>query len=240
MKKIIIMIILIVMILLPYDKIYAFETKQYVNKNGITLTDKEYKFVNEFYGKAFFYNMNQDDYDWISILDVNNKEVFINTFYDIDTRGPFYSTGSKKISISKTCDTSKCTVLTNLTWLTNPIVRSYDVIGARFSGTSLFNNYFLTKVSSSSGVYYYSYDKVLSNGFGTSVLLPSSGTNIVVDQQFFTNPGGTIYASYQHATTNIPLSTSYYYNISGVGYGGVFDFYGPATGIYDGMGGVNI
>jgi hypothetical protein len=105
----------------------------------------------------------------------------------------------------------------------------------------LYTNTFVTKVTSSAGVSYFNYNKVLSNGFGTSVLLPASpATNIIVDQQFYTNLGGTIYASYQHATSNITLSTSYCYTISASGYGGVFDFYGSATGVYDGMGGVNI
>lgn len=241
-NHIILKLIIAFLILISIENVSALEENTYENKNGVILTEKEYKFVTSFYNDDYFNNMTQQEYDWISFLDINNKKVIINSYVDDNNaKGPVYSTGSKKITIAKTCDASKCAVLTNLTWLTNPIIRSYDVIGARFSGTSLYSNTFVTKVTSSAGVSYYNYNKVLSNGFGTSVLLPASpATNIIVDQQFYTNPGGSIYASYQHATSNISLSTSYNYNISASGYGGVFAFYGSATGVYDGMGGVNI
>lgn len=227
--------------------VYASTEKVYVNNNGIVLTEKEYSFVNTFYGNDYFENMTQDDLDWISDLDINNKTIYINTIndedaslIDISSRGPYHSTNSKSLSIAKSCDNVKCTILTNLTWLVNPYVRSYDVIGARFSGTSLYNTTITTKVSSSLGNSYFSNNKFLSNGFGTSVKLPDNATNLVVEQKFYVNVGGTVYASYQHATTNISLSNSYYYTISPNGLGGVFNFYGAALGVYDGMAGVDI
>lgn len=231
------------------NNVYASDKeKTYSNNNGVVLTEKEYIFINEFYGVNFFNKMTLDDFDWISDLDLNNKEVTIKKYHDNNdsninfflNRGPYYSTNSKSLSIAKTCDSNYCTVITNLTWLINPNVRSFDVIGARFDGTSLYNNTITNKVSSTVGNSYSSNNVFLSNGFGSSVKLPDNASNIVVEQKFFTNVGGTIYASYQHATTNITLQHSCYYTIGPNGLGGVFNFYGAASGVYDGMGGVDI
>ena len=248
MKKKFLLFVFLILIISISSKVYATVNKTFINSNGVELTDKEYKFINDFYGENYFMNMTQEDYEWISDLDINNRQVEINAYHDVSnlslnnilTKGPSYETNSKKISIARSCDTTKCTVITNLTWLTNPTIRSYDVIGARFNGTSLYTNNITTKVSSSSGTTYFSNNRYLSNGFGTSVKLPTGATNIIVNQKFYTNIGGNIYASYQHATSNISLPDSYYYTISPGGLGGVFNFYGNASGIYDGMGGVNI
>lgn len=233
--------------------VYAYENKTYINDNGVELTQKEYEFVNNFYGFDYFENMTQEDYDWISVLDINNNDVIINTIYDdelnvgnllsfgnVSINGTSHTTSSKKLVIAKSCNSFKCTILTSLKWLTNPTIRSYDVIGARFDGTSLYNNTISTKVSSSSGTSYYSYNQFLSNGFGTSVKLPSGSTNIIVEQSYSVNLGGSIYESYQHATSNVSLSTSKKFVISSFGLGGVFEFYGSALDVYDGMAGVNI
>lgn len=127
-----------------------------------------------------------------------------------------------------------------MTWLINPSTRSYDVIGSRLSNVSLVSGTLSTKVTSSNGTQYFSNNMYYSNGFGTSVKLPEGASNIKVQQSFITSTGGTVYASYQHATSNVDLATSYLYTISSTGLGGVFSFYGSAYGKYDGMGGVDI
>lgn len=256
MRKIKYKVVIAISIVISFITInvYASENQTYINDYGITLTQKEYEFVNNYYGFDYFENMTQEDYDWISALDINNNDVVINTIYDNNglnmgnfswfdnnlINGASHTTSSKKLAIAKSCNSVKCTILTNLTWLKNPTIRSYDVIGARFDGTSLYNTNISTRVTSSSGTSYYSYNRILSNGFGTSVKLPSGSTNIIVEQSFSVNLGGSIYASYQHATSSISLSTSYKYVIDTFGLGSVFDFYGSALGVYDGMAGVNI
>lgn len=216
----------------------------YINTNGVQLTEKEFQFINSFYGPNFFETMTNDDYNWISDLDINSRTVGVKSIYDDVGNGllrsPSYSTKSKRLSISKACSNDVCTVITNLTWLTNPTTRSYDVIGVRFYNTGLNNNTITTKITSSNGTEYSSNNKFLSNGIGTSVKLPSGVTNISIQQKIFTNPGGTLYASYQHAVSNISLQTSYNYNMGIGGYGNVFLFYGNAGNYFDGMGGVDI
>lgn len=228
-------------------KVYALsESTSYTNDNGIKLTEKEYNFVNEFYGNGFFDNMTQEDYEWIKDLNINTNHIETKTVYSndfdrniIQPYGSSYSTNSKKLTIVKSCS-SICTIITNLTWLVNPNIRSYDVIGARFFNTSLADNTIITRLTSSNGTEYSSNNKVLSNGLGTSVKLPSGATNISVQQKFFTKLGGTIYASYQHSTSNITLQTSLSYSIGIGGYGNVFLFYSGAVGKFDQMNGVNI
>lgn len=241
----IIISVTICMVLVSGIRVFALNGENlYINDNGIELTEKEYNFVNEFYGDDFFDNMTQDDYKWIEDLDINTNNIEIETIYSIDDNimqpyGASYSTNSKKLTIVKSCD-SICTIITNLTWLVNPTIRSYDVIGARFVNTSLADNTITTKLTSSSGTKYSSNNKVLSNGLGTSVKLPSGATNISVQQKFFTKLGGTVYASYQHSTSNITLQTSLSYSIGVGGYGNVFLFYSNAVGKFDQMNGVNI
>ncbi len=230
--------------LLSFTKVSALSNDtMYVNDNGIELTEKEFHFVNDFYGEDFFENMTYDDYIWISDLDINNRDVEIKTIYNFDNgmmKSPSYSTNSKKLSISKACSSYVCTIITNLTWLTNPTVRSYDLIGVRFHNTSLNNNTVTTKITSSKGTEYSSNNKFLANGFGTSVKLPTDATNISVQQKLFTQPGGIVYASYQHAVKDISLQTSLNYTMGVGGYGNVFLFYGGVDNYYDAMGGVNI
>lgn len=219
----------------------------HTNRNGVELTEKEFMFVNQFYGDDFFETMTMDDYQWIQDLDINSGKVEIEVVYDTDfgfnangiKRSPSLATKSKQLSIAKNCN-SMCTVITNLNWLTNPTIRSYDLIGARFWNTSLANESITTKVSSSNGTEFFSNNKYFASGIGTSVKLPSGATNISVQQKFFVKPGGTVFASYQHSVTNINLQTSLSYTVGVGGYGNVFLFYGDAKGKFDQMNGVDI
>lgn len=250
MKKIRSIILLLICIsLFSGFKVFAKEpSKEFINNNNVKLTEKELDFIEKFYGKDFFGKMTKADYEWIQELDINNRDVEVKSTYLYDQnqptnnsgikRGPSYSTASKRLSIARSCS-GVCTVMTNLTWLVNPTVRSYDLIGARLYNTSLANETIVTSVTSSSGPSYSSNNKVFGNGLGTSIKLPSS-SNLIIQQKFYTNNGGKVYASYQHATSNITLQTSLNYNISSGGYGGVFLFYGDAVGKYDGMAGVDI
>lgn len=235
-------------LLLFNSSVYAqkLDDERYVNVNGVRLTEKEYEFVNNFYGNNFFENMTIEDYEWISDLDINNRTVEISKIYDAQfknenlIKGPSLITLQKALVIAKTCAGSSCNVLTNLTWLLNPSNRSYDVIGARMAGVSYASNTVTTKLTSSNGTEWFTYNNFQSNGFGTSVKLPESASNIRIEQKFGATSGGTVYASYQHSTSSISQATSNQYFINSSGLGSVFSFYGNAIGKFDGMSGVNI
>lgn len=236
------LLLLFGLILFPVLPVSALESEYIINSNGITVTKEEKDFIDKFYDENYFDSMTEEDYLWIKELDINNREVEIQTIYDMpeyNMASNYYQTSYKKLTIAKSCS-ANCTIVVNLTWLKNPTIRSYDVIGSRLYKTSLASENITTKVKSSSGTEYYSSTKVYSNGFGTSVKLPSSATSISVEQKFYVKTGGKVFASYQHAIKSITLKTSLLYTISSSGYGSVFSFYDDASDCFDEMSGVNI
>ena len=46
----------------------------YTNNNGISLTEKEYNYVIDFYGDDYPSKMTAEDYNWIQKMDVNNRD----------------------------------------------------------------------------------------------------------------------------------------------------------------------
>ena len=120
-------------------------------------------------------------------------------------------------------------------WINLPTVRSYDLIGVYFRNTSLENNGVITYVNNSPA----SEIKRTNNGFGVSVKLPTGNNAISVTQIFTVKKTGTVYASYQHAVTNMTLAQSKSYTLSNAGLGNVI-YYSPwsLANNYDGMGGV--
>ena len=243
-----VLLFIIGIVLFPATVVLASENlyDDYItNSNGVKLTKKEYDFVRNFYGNDFFDSMTMEEYNWLDDLDIQNRKVDISSSYTYDFPqflpfGTSHSTSSKKISIAKSCISNMCSVYINAQWLTNPSIRSYDVIGARYDGTSLFNSEITTKVYSTAGTEYFSNTKKYSNGHGTSVKLPTDAKNIIIEQKFFVKPNGHVYASYQHAVKNISLETSLSYVIDINGYGDVFSFYGTAKDAFDQMNGVDI
>ena len=211
----------------------------YTNNNGVSLTEREYNYVIDFYGDDYPSKMTAEDYNWIQKMDVNNRDYKIEKYYDNDTttRSSYHQTSSKYLAISKACS-STCTVNILLKWLKNPNVRSYDVIGARFVNTSILSDSASTYVYSSAGTTYYNNYQYFSNGFGNSVKLPSEATGISVQQSFEVQNSGTVYGSYQHATGYISLAQSKKYSIDLNGSGNVFLFNSSVDDYFDQMGGV--
>lgn len=233
-KKIIGMMILAIAMMGISINTYAKEV-YYTTPNGIELTEAEYNFLVNFYWEEYVDNMTQDQYEEFANSDLLSRKLIVKN--NDQSRSQSHSTNSKNIKISAACS-STCLVSIVATWYTNPTIRSYDVIGAYFSGVSLISHQ-STVVHASTGSNSFSNIKTAYNGIGNSVLLPS-GTNLVINQILTTTTGGTIYGSYQHATQNTTLAVSKLYSFSLGGYGNVFSFYGNAYGVYDGMAGVDI
>ena len=151
----------------------------------------------------------------------------------------YYETTAKKLQMSSTGGSYPVMVL-SVTWKGSPNVRSYDLIGAYLSGTSLIGNASST-LTYSGGNVSPSATKYTGSGFGSSLLLPSSGSNIIVSTTFMESSGGTVFGSYQHAKKLISLSNSQSFTTSVSGLGSVFYF--SNTNIrakYDAMGGVHM
>ncbi len=192
----------------------------YTNENGVVLTKEEYEFISEVFYEGFQNLLNKEDYINIFSDDISNSKITTNSSYALlDTS---HTTSSKTIKIASSCSTD-CLVTVVVDWLKTPVVRSYDLIGARFVNTSLTSTP-VTYVSNSTDFLRSTEMVNFSNGFGVSVKLIPNGDDMHITQYFRVSKGGTVYASYQHAVNTISLSISKRYTISSEGAGGVFLF----------------
>ena len=114
----------------------------YTNPNGIKLTEKEYNFVVKMYDEHYLEIMNQDDYNIVKKMDVNNRDVEIvekEPDY-IGSRSTYLETQAKKLVIGKSCSGNFCSITVANTWKYEPRVKSYDVIGVMLVGTTFANS----------------------------------------------------------------------------------------------------
>lgn len=242
-KKVLYILLLIATLTMGHAaNVYAQEdSKTYTTPNGIVMSYKEYTFLKEFYFEGYPDMMTPEDYEAFQSKGFNLDSLEKKSLYlkEDNTRSTSHTTSYKQLVIGKSCTSTYCFVSIGLNWLVNPTIRSYDVIGAYVAGVSILD-FDPAVVVSSAGTSGYNYVQSAYNGFGNSVLLPSSGTGIMVTQVIKTSTGGVVLGSYQHAMQNVSLATSQCYNFSLGGYGSVFSFYGNAVGKYDGMAGVDI
>ena len=217
----------------------------YTNPNGINLTEKEYNLVKTMFDDHFLEIMNQEDYNYINRLDVNNKEVEVTVKepdYIQSRTSSYVETQAKRLAIGKSCTGNSCAIIMNNTWKYVPKVKSYDVIGAMLSNTSVYGDGYVT-IFKFDGTNHVCNNYVKnSDGIGCSYKLDSSATEeFYTYMSFDVYAGGLVYGSYQHATRTVTLSQSKNYSFNINGYGNVFLFNTTeARNSYDGMGGVSI
>ena len=211
----------------------------FVNQNNVEFTKEEYDFISYMFWDGAQDQMSLNDYNDFVNSNIMNGELESQIYYDLPlTRSTSIEDANRTLKIVKSCS-SNCFVSVTLTWKNSPTVRSYDVMGAYLSGTSLVNNP-TTSITTNGTTTTYRDIKKDTNGFGVSMKLPTYGTSMVINQSFRVNKGGTVYASYQHAMKSISLANSKNYTLSRSGYGGVFKFSGTALTTYDRMNGVSI
>ena len=246
MKKMAFGLLLLIISIIGITKnVYASENVFYTTPNGIELTEEEYKFLTTFFWKEYPDIMTEEQYQDFVSRDLLTKQLKIKKVeipdspFGTPTRSPSHSDPAKTLQIGSICSTTCYTSLV-ATWTASPFTRSYDVIGAYFSGNALSSHQATYVYSDATGAISYNNLKTATNGIGNSVKLPSVGENIIVNILFNATPGGTIFGSYQHAMQDVTLPVSQEYNFSLGGYGNVFDFYGNAAGKYYHMAGVDI
>lgn len=236
MKKILKLFILIASVVCVQT--YAKENNYYINDNNVSFSKEQYEYFTAMFYDGYQNLITQEEfntYDEAEMKAENVETKYVNSISPLST---LHETTAKQLKISKSVSsTAKISVV--LTWKGTPKVKSYDVIGSYLEGVSSIGNV-ITRLSYGGGSYDSNEIKSFNNGFGVSIKLPSSGSNIIVSQSFSTTLGGTVYASYQYATSSISLASSKYYTISKSGYGKVFSFYNNMSSKYDGMGGVYI
>lgn len=246
-RKVLGLVLLMVLMIGITKNVYANERVYYTTPNGIELTQKEYNFLNGFFGKGYVDIMTQDQYNEYLEDDIFNKEVTTVSYTEPGlallnpngTRSDTHTTQAKTVQIGKVCPPNYCIMTLRNTWHGDPATRSWDNIGAYLSGVT-YLSHIATIVSTDNYSYSFSNLKTASNGVGNSVDLPDTGSNLIITMTFKVSKGGTVFGSYQHAMNDTTLAVSQNYNFDIGGYGGVFDYYGTAIGVYDGMNGVDI
>lgn len=239
MKKTIILLFSITIIITSITYTNA-KSIYFTNDNKVNLTKEEYEFINEIFYNGYQNIMTLDDYNDIFSEDILNSEIEIKTI-DNNSFQPLsdvHTTKSKTIKIAKACATN-CLISVTVNWSKSPVIRSYDVIGARMENTSIIEYPKVTITNTSGTTRSEDIDRY-NNGFGMSIKLLSSGDDMIINQRYYVSKGGRVYASYQHATKSITLNNSKKYTISSNGYGGVFLFDSSVKDIYDKMQGVYI
>ncbi len=212
----------------------------YTNQNGVVFSEDEYNFLSKVYWEGIQEYTTIEEYNnYFKDKSIVESEIETIVYSPINLFSTTHSTNSKTITIQKASTSNYTIIYVTVEWKKSPVTRSYDVIGANLSSINLLNiietsvYYDNNKTSSNNYV-------IKSNGFGVSIKLPSSGSNIKIIQSYSLSGNGTIYASYQHAKSNITLTNSQKYSISNSGLGNVFLFDSSISSIYDGMKGVSI
>ena len=196
----------------------------YINDNGVSLNQEEYKYVISMFSTEFVNSMTLEDYNNIIVNNDISSNIEVKKVEQlISPCNTEFSSGNKTLYIAKSCSSGQCLISLTLKWNSVPSIKSYDVFGSRFDGSIDYVIKPITKVTTDEKSYNV-YD-----------------VNYFVITQYFTVSGsGTIYSSYQHAKKGINESQSKKYNISQSGYGNVFNFENSVKDYYDAMNGVFI
>lgn len=236
-------ILFITLLTININKIKAksLDEVYYTNANNVSLTKEQYDFFTNLYYEGYQRLITIEELNSYSIEEI--KPELVETKYlnnNIQLLSTSHNDLDKNIKISSTPYGSYKMISTVVKWTTFPTIKSYDLIGANLSGV-IQNGQVKTILDYRNGSYESNDIKKFNNGFGVSIKLPTSGSNdIIISQSFKVTTGGTVYASYQHATSNITLERSKNYTIGLGGYGNVFKFTNGVGSYYDGMQGVSI
>lgn len=150
-----------------------------------------------------------------------------------------YETQNKKLSLSANCLESEnlCRVVFTTTWKYRPITNSYDVVGVRLSDTIFLDDNFTSFADDEINP---EYNYHSHRGFA-SVFDLSTNTINSITQTFNVEYGGSIYATYQHASIAVSLDDAKNFNFSSTGNGEVFSWKSKKTQkSYDDMLGIKL
>lgn len=250
MKKLVVLFISILLVSLTITNVNADEI-YYTNANNVSMTKEQYDYFVELVDEYYPAEVTKETFNKFVNYGYFGQPIEKET-YDEDEfkqqtiipmaepKGTVHETTAKKLVLTKTCGSTYCGISILLTWKGTPKVKSWDVIGALLYGNLTLIGDPTTRLTYSGGNIYYSDPQYVGGGFGTSVKLQTSTTNMRVYQSYDVYGTGTVYASYQHATKSITKATSKLYTVGFGGDGGVFHFYGSAIGKFDQMGGVDV
>lgn len=272
MKKYFLLIGLAVVLLYP-NKAFALD---YINDLGVAISQEDYNNLRQIYSDKYISVLDEEQYNQIKEMNLDFSDVqktikYIKTEHNQitgevtetflteteyeqaqeipQTRATIVATSYKHTELSLARVGEDNAYFTySAVWKIMPVVRSFDVIGVRFSNMSKINGtqqgkqvYVLNGVTD-----YVQYNfngtniNNFSNGFGISMNLLNSDVTYLectIDGSTTLNamPAG-LFTSYQHAIEDVTLATSKNYTL-GVGLGDVFVFNNNIATKYDGMAG---
>lgn len=248
MKKIIpnALFILFIFVFIVSEDVSAYSEENYINSENVEIKYDLYKELCTIYSEGYIEFITQDKFDLIKDNRLSDIDVIeVNDFPLISTLSSSHTTTYKRLKIIK----NGMLITLQLTWLNIPTVRSYDVMGIQWS--SSFDpdwNSYSGKQTSNVGTTNYTaakspgYFKEYSHAITLAMNLYDSATSLTNYLEITGTCSGTINinGSYQHATKDISLANlNNNYGLNANGLGGMFDFWGAASGVYDGMAGVN-
>lgn len=235
MKKLFVVLILSIMCIIPCS--VNAQGKSYKTLAGVIVDKALYDKMCEIYSTHYVETLTQEEFNNLANTDLDNA-VKVEYVEEQNDRGSYFSSGAKAISIVKTGNW--VTLMAN--WFGVPAVHSFDVMAVRMSGCSLNGNISFKQTYVSNNNLYTvrnGMNKFFTNGFGSSALL-QYGTENEYTVTFNVSGSGTVYGTYQHATTTISAEDSMNYTLSSGGFGGVLNFGSVGHSIYDRMPGVDI
>lgn len=238
MKKIIIFLMLLVVYCIPTFVSAKEIDRFYINQNDVSIDLDTYNKLCDIYSKHYVETITQDEYN--ALKENNLNDVIVEEYIEegIQNRGSYFSTNAKAVRLIK--NGNYVTMMAS--WKNVPNVKTYDVIAVRFDRVTLNGTYTFKQTYVSNGslkVSYDSYNKRFTNGFGSSFKVPN-GTNLEISLTFMVSGSGTVYGSYQHASTATTLAESQKYTLSSLGYGRVINFDASVRNKYDAMTGVDL
>lgn len=246
--------------------------------SAASLTDEEYARLRLVFSEQRIAIMSDEDADRYLSYDLENSQK-VSKYYEVTkttngttnrevteqyatsavesinlSRAASHTTSYKNIQITASATAAKNSYYIAVInkWLTEPYVKSYDVIAMRTDdatikegtqeGTQAYK-----KANGTYGYVEYSNGGTnmvkASNGFGISMNLVDEGKEFSCNIEAIvtaTTEWATMYGSYQHAASSVTLAQSKSYTISHNGYGEVINFATGIEGVYDGMQGVSI
>ena len=214
--------------------IYTVNASSYLNQNGVNIEQSIYEKILKYYDKEYIDIITKEQYERIISNDLENIVIISSDDTKCSRALSELSTDYKTLKLI----INGGIVTASLSWKKQPKIKNYDVMALRYDGNlniSNVNGYQIygnenSKISSFA---------TFNNGIGASFKLQNNISKIYYS--FNVSGNGTLFLSYQHATTNnLSYIESKNYYLSQDGLGNVIKFNSSTTANkYDNMSGIS-
>lgn len=227
------------------------DSTYFITDNGIELTEFQYNTLVDMLSIERVRSINENDYNNLHVDRMIESEYsYVTKEVEMPEESypggiipyVYHETLSKKLTLTKLCSSTTCSLATTLYWKKKPSVNSYDVIGLRFDNTSFYSSVHAFSMTNTDGTTYYNADKDIraTNGAASIKKISSNVDYFTFDVLLNYTSNGIVFASYQHATSNVTLAQASNFQFKGTGVSGVFLWPTNIIAKYDQMAGVNL